>query len=258
MTARTVNLTESERWVSSITGAWMALSGLKQRSFCGALTAASGAALMVRGATGYCPVYDALDRSYSRVYDTREALGGRRGVHVDESVTINRPASELYRLWSELETLPQYIPELTSVTRVDAKRSHWEAKGLGGRTAQWDAEVLNDIPNELIAWRTVGEPDVVSAGSVRFVSTPSRPETQLHVRLQYEPPGGKATAALAWILGREPGQLIRDFLRRLKATLETGEVPTTVGQSRGSRRLLRYPHDDGRPVNPQPQPEVTA
>ena len=241
MNTRAVNLTETERWVSSVTGAMMALSGLRQRSMKGTLMAASGVALVARGASGYCPVTDALGRhAYDDAYDTRQALAGARGVNVEESITINKPADELYRLWRDVESLPRYIPELTSVTRVDDTRSHWEAKGPGGYAASWDAEMFNDVPNESIAWRTVGHPDVVSAGSVHFTPVAGREETQILVRLQYDPPGGKAGAGMAWLFGRAPGQMIRHFLRRFKASLETGEVPTTDGQPRGRQSILNY------------------
>jgi uncharacterized membrane protein len=198
-------------------------------------------ALVARGASGYCPVTDALGRHIDEdAYDTHHALAGSRGVNVDESITISKSAEELYQLWKELETLPQYIPELASVTRLDERRSRWEVIGPGGRTSTWDAETYNDVPNELIAWRTIGRADVVSAGSVHFTPLQGSAETQVRVRFQYDPPGGKASSALAWLLGKEPGQLVRDFLRRFKATLETGEVPTTEGQPRGQQSVLNY------------------
>lgn len=236
-TETAMNLSAVERWVSSVAGVAMTVSGLRQRSLRGALMAAGGAALVARGATGYCPVH-AVVGAYGRAYDTREALGGRRGVHVDESIMINRPAHELYALWRALDRLPEFIPVLKSVDVIDTTHSHWRAEGPGGRVVQWDAVLLNDIPNELIAWRTIGEADVVSAGSVRFVRIKGRSETQMRVRLQYEPPGGKSAAALAWLFGRDPGQLIRTGLRRFKALLETGEIPTTAGQARGMRRVF--------------------
>jgi uncharacterized membrane protein len=105
---------------------------------------------------------------------------------------------------------------------------------------EWDAEIVNEVPDHLIAWRTTGRPDVVSAGSVRFVPVKGRAETEVHVRLQYEHPAGKSAAAIAWLFGREPGQLVRDALRRFKSFMEAGEVPTNVGQPRGRQSMLNY------------------
>jgi uncharacterized membrane protein len=132
------------------------------------------------------------------------------------------------------------MPALKSVKKIDDTRSQWEVYVPGGRTTVWEAEIINEIPDQLIAWQTIGTPHVVSAGSVRFVPVAGRDETQVHVRLQYEPPGGKGGAALAWLAGKEAGQLIRDGLRQFKARLETGEVPTTAGQPRGRGSILNY------------------
>lgn len=240
---RTVNVSDGERIATSVAGALIAVQGFRQRSIRGAMMMASGAALIARGATGYCPAYAALDHDRTADSDrarTKAALGGSGGIRVEESVTINLPVESVYSLWRRLEDLPRYIPELKSVKTLDDKRSHWMVTGPAGRTAEWDAEIINEIPNQLIAWQTVGESDVISAGSVRFVPSKARRETQVHVKLQYDPPGGKGGSLLAWLMGKEPGQLIREGLRRMKAILEAGEAPTAEGQPRGRQSIFNY------------------
>jgi len=237
MGATKINLSAEERWMSSIAGVLLTLYGLKRRSSTGAMIAASGAALLWRGTSGFSPVYAAIGRSSAP--DTRAALGGSRGVHVVESVTINRPTNELYEQWRSLESLPRFMSHLDSVTVTDG-RSHWKAKGPAGQVVEWDAEIINDIPNKLISWRTVNGAQVISAGSVKFVPVHEGRETQLEVNLQYQPPAGKAGAAVAWLLGKEPGQTIHQDLRRFKALMEGGEVPTVAGQPRGQQSALNY------------------
>jgi uncharacterized membrane protein len=239
MTSET-NVAGGERWASAIGGAALAVYGLKrlrdERSVQGAVITAAGSALIVRSATGFCPGYAAagINTADGR-HDTRAALGGTRGIHVQEAVTINRPASQLYSFWRNFKQLPAFMNHLVSVTcSIDGRYSHWVAKAPAGWTAEWDAEVITDIPNERIGWRTLGKGDVVSAGSVAFRETPGR-GTEVRVNLQYEPPAGKVGAAVAWVLGHEPTQTIREDLRRFKQLMETGEVPTTKGQPRGNR-----------------------
>ena len=113
-------------------------------------------------------------------------------------------------------------------------------KAPAGRTVQWDAEIINEIPGELIAWRTLAGADVVSAGSVRFIPLGAGRGTEVHVRLQYDPPAGKVGATVAWLLGHDPASAIREDLRRFKQIMETGEVPTTDGQPRGRQSILNY------------------
>ena len=231
MRAATINLSDTERVASALGGALLAAFGLSQRSRSGAMIAAAGGALIVRGATGYCPGYAAVGIDTKRS-DTKTALAGSRGTPVETAVTIAKPHDELYRFWRNLENLPTFMPHLVSVHDLGDKRSHWVAKAPGGRTVEWDAEIINDEMNELIGWRTLEGSDVVSAGSVRFKPAGSG-ETIVHVHLQYDPPAGKVGATIAWLLGHDPSQTIRQDLRRFKALMETGEVPTTDGQPHG-------------------------
>jgi uncharacterized membrane protein len=154
-------------------------------------------------------------------------------VHVDESVTINQPIEILYRFWRNLENLPRFMRHLESVERVTDTLSRWRSKGPGGSTIEWTAEIINEVPNQVIGWRSIEGSDVVSAGSVNFDDAGPGRGTRVHVRLQYSPPGGKVGAAVAKLLGRDPGTEIREDLRQFKQLLEAGEVPTTTGQPRG-------------------------
>jgi uncharacterized membrane protein len=212
-----------ERLATAIGGAalvvWGANKLSRQHHPLGALMATTGAGLIWRSARG----------------DTRARLAGSRGVNVEESCSINRPPQELYQFWRRLELLPRVMPELSSVRVIDARRSHWVAKGPAGLPTEWYADIINDIPNELIAWRTTEGSSVASAGSVRFErQTPGR-GTTVRVRLQYDPPGGKLGAAFAWAFRDEPSLVIREGLRRFKQLVETGEIPTIEGQPRGAR-----------------------
>ena len=227
------NLSDTERLASAIGGALLAAYGLSQRSKSGAMLAAAGGALIVRGATGYCPGYATFGVDMSADTDTKTALAGSRGTLVDTSVTIARPHDELYRYWRALENLPTFMPHLVAVKDLGDRRSHWTARSVRGRTVEWDAEIINDEVNELIGWRTLAGADVVSAGSVHFTPSGKDIETLVRVRMQYDPPAGKMGAAIAWLFGEEPSQTIREDLRRFKALMETGEVPTTKGQPRG-------------------------
>jgi uncharacterized membrane protein len=238
-----INVAGAERWASALGGAALtayAIKQLKDRSPVGAALAAAGTALIYRGATGHCAMYEAagINTADGRT-ETKRALGGSRGVLVEEAVTINRSPEELYAFWRNFEQLPRFMDHLVSIRQLDQRRSHWVARAPAGRTVEWDAEIVNEIPNELIGWRTLDGADVVSAGSVRFKPA-ARHGTEVHVRMQYEPPAGKAGAAVAWLVGLEPSQTIQEDLRRFKQLMEAGEIPTTKGQSRGRQSILNY------------------
>jgi uncharacterized membrane protein len=180
--------------------------------------AISGASLAMRGAAGWCPVYAASGIDRAHADDTRAALGGSGGVRVRDRILIRRDARSVYDYWRQLENLPTLMDHLESVVQLDPIRSHWIARGPFGLRVEWDAEIINEIPNRLLAWRSLEGADLVSAGSVQFRDTPRG--TEVTVTLQYAPPAGRAGAALAWFFGETPAQELREGLRRLRDRLE--------------------------------------
>lgn len=219
------NINHAERWMSVATGAALAAYGVARLRRGGWALAGLGAMLLHRGYSGHCHVYRALgvNTAGSRS-DTRRALGGRAGVLVDESVTINRPIEELYRFWRNLENLPRFMQHLESVERITETLSRWRAKGPAGSTIEWNAEIINEVPNQVIGWRSIEGSDVVNAGSVNFDDAGAGRGTTVRVRLQYSPPGGKAGAAVAKLFGRDAETEIREDLRRFKQLVESGEI----------------------------------
>ncbi|HSE33887.1 MAG TPA: SRPBCC family protein [Pyrinomonadaceae bacterium] len=227
------DLNNVERAASLIGGATLLLVGLKRPSWVGLLMAIAGGALVHTGATGYCVAYSALGRTGNgtSIFDDGNVA---RDVHVEKSILINRDAAELYSYWREFENLPAIMQHLESVTTFDNQKSHWVAVGPAGKKFEWDAEIYNEKPDELIAWRSLPGANIVNAGSVHFERGAFGRGTKVKVVLNYNIPGGKLTALFAKPFGTEPGQLIEDDLRRFKQLMETGELATVQGQPTGT------------------------
>jgi uncharacterized membrane protein len=156
-----------------------------------------------------------------------------RAVSVRKSIAVNRSPEECYRFWRDLQNLPRFMKHLKSVESRGDRQSHWVAKGPAGTEVQWDAEITDEQENRLISWRSLGGADVYNTGTVRFDGAPGGKGTIIRVEFRYAPPGGKAGTTIAKLLGEEPSQQAYDDLRRFKQVIETGEVPTTEGQSSG-------------------------
>jgi uncharacterized membrane protein len=215
------NVSDWERIASLAAGAALIYLGIKQQRG-NRLATSTGVGLIARGVTGYCPVNAAIGRDASRS-NTKVALAGPRGVHVYESITINRPPAELFRFWRDFSNLPRFMEHLEDVSIVSPTRSIWTAKAPVGMRVKWEAEVINEVDGELIGWQSTENADVATAGSVRFVPAMGG-GTEIIVHLQYEPPAGKLGSLVASMFGEEPSQQIRADLRRLKGILETGDV----------------------------------
>jgi uncharacterized membrane protein len=163
------------------------------------------------------------------------------------AITINKPSGEVYGYWHDFSKLPTFMWHLESVEPIDAKRSHWVAKGPVGTKVEWDAEITEDTPNDRIAWRSVEGAMVQNAGTVRFTEAPGDRGTEVHVELEYSPPGGVIGAAVAKLFGEEPTQQIKDDLRRFKQVLETGEVVVSDGSPDGTRTQRQLHQEDAQP-----------
>ncbi|MBE1490219.1 SRPBCC family protein [Plantactinospora soyae] len=167
------------------------------------------------------------------VLSSRAAGARRRAVRASATVTINRPADEVYRFWRDFENLPRFMYHLESVRSDGDGRSHWAVKAPGGRRVEWDAEILEDHLSEMITWRSVRGARVPNAGRVRFARAAGGRGTEVRVELVYAPPGGAVGRVIAKLFGEEPEQQIRDDLRRFKQVMETGEVVRSDGSPEG-------------------------
>jgi uncharacterized membrane protein len=216
-----LNVHSQERWASVIAGGLLALYGLSRRSRGGMGLALLGGSLIARGATGHCDLYQAfgVNTAHSR-RGLNAALSTGEGVRVEESITIDRPAGELYTMWRDLKNLPNLMTHVESIDILDTYRSRWQVRGPMGKPVSWYADIINDERDSLIAWRSIPGSEVMTAGSVHF--KPMGNGTEVKVVLRYDPPAGKLGSAIAWLLGEEPAQQVRADLQRFKQVMETG------------------------------------
>ena len=163
---------------------------------------------------------------------------------VKKSVAVNRSPEDVYQFWRDFQNLSRFMTNIISVQVISEKFSHWVVQAPGGTTVEWDAEITDDRPNELIAWRTRERTSVTHSGSVRFMPGPGGRGTVVTVKMQYHPPGGVIGSTLATLMGKEPGQQVQEDLRRLKQVLETGEIVRSEGSLVGTGLSQQRP---GRP-----------
>lgn len=225
------NVGTLERWISGVGGGALAVYGLWRRDWPGAGLAILGGNLVFRGASGHSYVYQALEvNTADTASNAVTSVPHNEGVKVVHVVTIDKAPEELYRFWRNFENLPRFMEHLQSVTVKDSIHSHWVANAPAGMSAEWNAEVINDRPNQLIAWRSVGDSQIGNAGSVHFTPAPGNRGTEVKVVLEYDPPAGRIGSLIAKLFGEEPNQQVREDLRHFKEIMEAGEIPTTKGQ----------------------------
>jgi uncharacterized membrane protein len=168
-------------------------------------------------------------------------------MNLHAAITINRPREEVYRYWRDFENLPRFMAHLETVETTGNGHSRWKVRGPLKKTFEWEAEIVEDRPGELISWRSTKGALVGNRGFVHFSDAPGGRGTEVRVKLIYDLPGGKvgmAGMALARLLGEHPEQQVRDDLRRFKQVMETGEVVRSEGSPEGtltSRQVRQRP-----------------
>ncbi len=225
---RQVNVARMERITTGTIGALLAARALARPSGMRLLWGALGGALVYRAATGHCPFYQRLGINNAIRGAARPEDYFKNGIHVEMTYSVMRPAEELFAFWRNFENLPRFMHHLQAVTCLDSQRSRWVARGPAGRNVTWDAQIINEEPGRMIAWRSLENADVHNAGSVSFI--PCGRGTEVRVSLEYIPPGGRIGQAIAFLFGEEPRQQIQEDLRRFKQLMEsTSTVPSSLG-----------------------------
>lgn len=232
------NLGEMERWISLVAGAGLVAYGVSRRSPGGLGWAAIGSGLAWRGASGHCNVYQAFgvdtrERGYEKGTGSDKGVPYHLGIRVDHEIRIARSTEELYRFWRNLENLPRFMRHIESVREKENGTSHWMVRGPAGLKMEWDAEIVNEIENKLIGWRSLPGSQVDNGGSVHF-EPGNDGHTTVRVELQYNPPAGGVGARISRALGEDPAQMIREDMQRFRELMETGAVASGNTKQRAS------------------------
>jgi len=227
-----VNVGRTERIASAVGGAALAALGARERGVRGAVLGLLGLALVHRGASGHCAVYGTMG------VDTAGHGGRRRrpadgtaeeaGISVSASITVKRPAEELYAFWRDFRNAPRYMDRIVRVEVLDELRSRWTASGPTGQSWEWESEVTEDVPGALIAWESLPGSELPNRGWVQFAATGDG-RTEVRYFVEFDPPAGVVGQAIARVFQEAPEEMARGDLRRFRALVESGEVAAGAG-----------------------------
>ncbi|MCY7352604.1 MAG: SRPBCC family protein [Cytophagaceae bacterium] len=207
---------QNERILTGIGGAALVYFALQRPTLTRLLLTLAGGTLIYRGVTGQWPDFKGLVSN-----ETSES----EPLEVNVSQTISRPRHEVYQYWRQLENLPKFMQHLESVSQLDEKRSHWEAKIPGGiTTVQWDAEIIDEQENERLSWQSVPGATVENSGEVRFTEAPYGHGTVVNATIRYTPPAGKLGDAVGALFNPAFQGMVEADLTRFKEVMEGSMV----------------------------------
>lgn len=217
-----INVGSSERLISAFGGAALAVWGLRGLNSASGITMLLGGTyLLVRGLSGYCPMNELLGRNTAENPRTSSAMEART------TFTINKPREEVYSYWWKLENLPGFMHHLESVKEMDDRRSKWSAKIPGAEkiagnlaTVSWEAEIVEDKKDELIAWSSLPGSTIDNAGEVKFKDARDG-RTEIEACISYRLPAGDLGSMAAKLFSPAIERMIQDDIRNFKRMMET-------------------------------------
>jgi len=207
---QTTTWSPATRLLSGVGGSLLTLYGLTRRGVVKPVLSTAGLVLATRGITNL---------------DTRSLLGlgmGENGIRVNKAINIFAPIDEVYRFWRNFENFPLFMNHVKEIL-VENDVSTWKVAGPAGIPFEFQSRISQDIPNDSIAWETLPDSQVHSAGFVRFDGNRDG-STRVTVQMSYVPPAGAVGHAVAQLFGVDPRQAMNDDLMRLKALLEGGRT----------------------------------
>src|SRR5213082_867202 len=137
--------------------------------------------------------------------------------HVEKTIEVDKPVDQVYAQWTQFEEFPQFMENVEQVRQIDDKHLEWKAK-VAGSERQWKAEITEQRPNQVIAWRSItGDKN---DGKVEF--QPVNTHTKVKLALDYEPPAGEVGDKLVQATPRS----VENDLKRFKEFIEQRPAPT--------------------------------
>ncbi|HYG21056.1 MAG TPA: SRPBCC family protein [Ohtaekwangia sp.] len=227
-----LNVGLPERIASVMGGAVLTVAGLRNvNKKNGIVLLLTGGFLLARGLSGYCALNNYLGRNTAqKKVSALEATG---------TFTINKPRAEVYSYWRKLENLPMFMKHLDQVIQTGANRSHWTARVPGGLHLSWDAEIIEDRPDEFISWSSLPGSQIDHAGEITFRDAPSLQATEIHASISYRLPAGDVGSVAGKLFNPLVENMIKEDLRRFKQVMEAGEIPTIEGQPSGRAKDMK-------------------
>ena len=209
------NWSPAMRLLTSAGGSLLTLYGMTRRGVRKPLLSTAGLVLTARGLTNL---------------DPRSLLGlglGENAIHINKAINIDAPIDEVYAFWRNFENFPMFMNHVKEVSS-EGDMSTWKVAGPAGSSFEFQSQITQDVPNQLIGWETLPESQIHHSGFVRFDENWDG-STRVSVQMNYVPPAGALGHAVAQLFSVDPRQAMHEDLVRLKSLLEEGHTSTDKG-----------------------------
>lgn len=206
-------LSPSTRAITGIVGGGLSLYGVTHRGIVGKLASVLGFGLLTTSVTN-------LEFKRLKKFGSSEDV-----IDITKSMLIHAPVEQVYEFWHDFENFPEFMNYVKEI-KVEGDVSHWVVEGPGGVPVSWDAVTYKDVPNRLIAWKSLPGSTIPNAGRVTFIDNGDN-STTVQLKISYNPPAGELGLMVAKVFGADPKSEIDEDLKQLKSFFEPVDNATT-------------------------------
>ena len=205
------NWSPAARVTAVLGGAGLGMSGIRMRGIRGLPLALAGGALCVRGL---------INLPFTRMFGIGD---DPRTITMHKTVHVKGPIEDVFTLWTDFEQYSRFMEHVQEIRDLGDGRLRWRVAGPAGTSVAWDAEIVELIPNEVVAWQTTPDAIVRQTGHTRF-SSEAENLTRMDVHLTYSPPAGLLGHLAATAFGVDPKHSMEDDLVRFQSLFEHGKT----------------------------------
>jgi uncharacterized membrane protein len=217
------NIDQGERALSVAAGSYLLYKSIKNlidHPFLALQGVAAGGYLLLRGATGVCPIYEKLGK------DTTDP----EAINITEHITVNAPKDKVYAFWRELSNLPKFMKHLKSVYEISGTQSHWVANTPGNLIGlDWNAEITREDEGSYLGWQSIEDSMIENAGKVEFRDTLNGTGTDIHIEIDYFPPAGSVGRGVVSLFNGVFEKMIREDIQNFKEYAEAADFKAYLG-----------------------------
>lgn len=164
---------------------------------------------------------------------------------VEKSIVVRAPLKDVYDQWTQFEKFPSFMEGIVEVRQLDPRTLRWRGR-IGGVEREWEAEIVDQVPDTRIAWKSTSGPE--NAGAVLFAALPDG-GTEVNLRMRYDPSGVLENVGEAFGL---MSHQVEGDLERFRTFIEGRDSATGSwrGEIHGTRVDDRGPRIDAAPAGP--------
>lgn len=215
------NLNQIERVLSVVGGAWLLKRNFGRFSLAGLLKSIAGGALLKRGLSGHCDIYEAMNVSSANASQESHPGASETAKTIKAAINVQMPPFETYRMWRDPSNQSWIFGHFARLENISVDRAHWMLRSPVGMKLEWDALIVADSPGEFISWETLPGAGIPNEGTVRFLPTETG-GTRLIYEMRFDPPAGALGIGLMKLFGVTPQSVITKALSRFKNMAEMG------------------------------------